>query len=473
MKPSDGRLCCFIPPGHGCNFLLPDFKVRSKLAEMLLKIISPVFYQSLFVMSGTTIAPLISTFKTAVTTIYIIAKSTGMKRLFLLLLLVICINYGWAQDVFTRGMVYQVPAMKNAVIKTKLVYRSIHDTVLHFDIYYPPGFNFKKALPLVIFNNGVGSMDIPEWGIYKDWARLVAANGMIAVNHQGRNGSALEDGEALLDHLIKNATELNIDTGKIGLWTCSANARTGMRLAYKTRPASIDALVVYYGGPDSLGQLRQDLPTLLVRAGLDAQFLNTGIDNFIQSSLQQDTRLEVINYVNGIHAFDAFTNTDESKEIIVRTIEFFKKNLTAPVTDHAFVLTNKNFMWLILNNQMPTALNEFRLARTKYRADSSFQPFYNAVIREDVLIANAYWLISHQHENEAFEAFKLAVETYPESPNALESLSECYEHRGNKTEAIRYAEMCLQKMPAATGMNADFKQRVKQSAEDRIKRLAR
>jgi dienelactone hydrolase len=424
-------------------------------------------------MSGISSASLIFTFKGVVASIYTIAKSTGMKRFFPLLLLISCINYSWGQDVFTRGMVYQVPAMKNTVIKTKLAYRNIHDTVLHFDIYYPPGFNFKNTLPLVIFNNGVGSMDIPEWGIYKDWARLGAANGLIAVNHQSRNGSALEDGEALIDHLIKNATELNIDTGKIGLWTCSANARTGMRLAYKTRPANFKALVVYYGGPDSLGQLRQDLPTMMVRAGLDAQFLNTGIDNFIQSSLQQDTRLEVINYVNGVHAFDAFTNTDESKAVIVRTIEFLKKNLLTPVTDHAFVLTNKNFMWLILNNQMSTALNEFRLARTKYRADSSFQPFFNAVIREDVLNANAYWLMSHQHENDAFEVFKLAVESYPESPNALESLSECYEHRGNNAEAIRYAELCLQKLPAATGMNEDFKQRVKRSAEDRIKKLTR
>ena len=55
-----------------------------------------------------------------------------------------------------------------------------------------------------------------------------------------------------------------------------------MRLAYKTKPELIKALVVYYGGPDSLGQLRQDLPTLLVRAALDAQFINKGIENFLQ-----------------------------------------------------------------------------------------------------------------------------------------------------------------------------------------------
>ncbi|MBC7872864.1 MAG: hypothetical protein H7Y01_02650 [Ferruginibacter sp.] len=376
-----------------------------------------------------------------------------------------------AQDIFTRGLVYQVPGMQKVTLREQIIYRTVNDTALGFDIYYPPSFDFKKSLPLVIFNNGAGGMDVPRWGVYKDWAKLIAANGMIAVNYQARNRRTLEDGEALLDYLKKNAGKLNIDPGKIGLWTCSANTATGMRLAHKTRPAIIKALVVYYGNPDSLGQLRQDLPTLFVRAALDAQFINTGIDNFIQASLQQDTRLEVINYLNGIHAFDVFTNSTEAKDIIIKTVEFLKKNLLQPVTTTDFVLTNKNFMWLVMNNQLPVALAEFRKIRVTYRADSSFQPFYNAVIREDVLNANAYWLLNHQRQNDALEVFKLAVESYPASPNAYESLSEAFEITGNKAEAARNAELCLLKLPGATGISENFKNVLKQSAEQRIARL--
>lgn len=395
-----------------------------------------------------------------------------MKKLVLSLSSIFCFIVCSGQDVFTRGLVYQLPEMKKVIIKEKITYRSVNDTALSFDIYYPPSFNFKKGLPLVIFNNGVGSMDIPRWGIYKDWAKLIAAKGMIAVNYQSRGGRALEDGEALLDYLVKNAGKLNIDPGKIGLWTCSANARTGMRIAYKARPELVKALVVYYGGPDSLGQLRQNLPALIVRAGLDAQFINQSIENFIQLALQQDARIELINYVNGIHAFDAFTNTAESKDVIIKTVEFLEKNLSNPVTSNDFVLTNKNFMWLILNNQLQTAMAAFRKARTIYRADSLFQPFFNAVIREDVLNANGYWLLQNQRQQEALEVFKLAVESYPESPNAYESLSEAFETRGNKEEALRNAELCLQKLPSATGMNENFRQIVKQSAEERIRRLS-
>ena len=393
-----------------------------------------------------------------------------MKIVLITVAILFSVIAGKAQDIFTRGLVYQVPEMKKVIVKENRPFNA-GDTVLTFDIYYPPGFTFKTSLPVILFNNGVGSLELPRWGIYKDWARLAAANGLVAVNHQSRNGKALADDEALLDYLVSHAGELNIDPGKIGLWTCSANARTGMRMAYKTKPDLIKALVIYYGGPDSLGQLRQNLPTLMVRAGLDAQFINTGIDNFIQASLQQDTRLEVINYLEGIHAFDAFTHTSESKEIVIRTIQFFKKNLNPPVTNNAFILTNKNFMWLVMNNQLSKAIIEFRNARQVYRADSTFQPFYNAVIREDVLNANAYWLVNNRRPIDALDLFKLAVESYPESPNANESLSEAYEITGNKGAAIQYAKLCLQKLSQATGLNEDFRQRIRRAAQERIRRL--
>ena len=48
------------------------------------------------------------------------------------------------------------------------------------------------------------------------------------------------------------------------------------------------------------------------------------MEKFVEQSFNQDTRLEVINYLEGIHAFDIFTNTEESKSVIIRTIEFMK-----------------------------------------------------------------------------------------------------------------------------------------------------
>jgi tetratricopeptide (TPR) repeat protein len=229
---------------------------------------------------------------------------------------------------------------------------------------------------------------------------------------------------------------------------------------------------VYYGGPDSLGRLRQDLPTFIVRAGLDAQVINMSIENFVAESFAQDARLEVVNYLDGIHAFDIFTNTSESKEIIRRTIQFMKYNLDQPVAlQREWTLTNRNFMWLIMHNEIETAFAGFRKAREKNRADSTFQPFYNAVIREDVLNTNAYWLLRHQRQQEALEVFKLMVESYPDSPNAYDGLADASEALGDKSAAIANAEKALLKLETAQNLSPQFREAIRRSASEKITRL--
>jgi len=396
-----------------------------------------------------------------------------MRRLFALLALFCFLNDRLhAQEVPSDPIVYQVPEMAAVQVKQNIVFKKINDTALTLDVYYPRSFDQKARLPVVIFNNGVGSMTIPLWRVYKDWARLIAAKGMIAINYQARNNNGLEDGASLIDYLRTKGTQLNIDTARMAIWTCSANTRVGMRLAIDSTRTFIKSLVVYYGAPDSLGRLRQDLPTLMVRCGLDVQFINMGIENFLQQALTQDMRIELVNYIKGTHAFDITTNTDEARAIIDKTIDFFKENFDKSyATPGELILTNRNFMWLMNSHQSEKAVAEFRKARDRYRADSTFNPFWNAVIREDVLNANAYWLMQHDRLPEALEAFKLMVESYPESPNAYDGLGDCYEAAGNKTEAIRNAEICLEKLDKATDLTADFKERVRQSALDKINRL--
>jgi len=394
-----------------------------------------------------------------------------MQKLYTAILLFFITCTAYAQNPPDDHLVYQIPAMQQVTIREDNVFTTINDTTLKYDIYYPPQFNKNSPLPVVIFNNGVGSMDLPKWPIYKDWGRLIAASGMVAINYQARPGNALQDGEALIDFITASSNQLGIDKNKIGLWTCSANTRVGARLAFKTRPRNIKALVMYYGVIDSLGELRQDLPVMLVRAGLDVQFINMGIENFVQSALVQDVRLEFINYLRGMHAFDAFTNTDESRDIIKRTVSFLKNNLQSPVADTQFTLTNRNYMWLMLSGQMQRAITEFRKARTMYRADSTYNPFFNGVLRETVLNANAYYLLQHDKPQEALETFKLIVETYPESPNAYDGLADGYEAVGNKAEALRNARLALEKLDKATNIDAQLKESIRTSANQKIERL--
>ena len=105
-----------------------------------------------------------------------------MLRLSIGFLLVSVTSLRFSQTVTERAVVYQVPEMNNVVIKQGIEFKKVNDTSLNLDIYYPPGFNKRSNLPVVIFNNGVGVLNIPEWRVYKDWAKLMAAHGMVAVN---------------------------------------------------------------------------------------------------------------------------------------------------------------------------------------------------------------------------------------------------------------------------------------------------
>ena len=396
-----------------------------------------------------------------------------MQKFFSLVAAIIATSFAFAQ-VTERPMIYQVPEMAKVQVTRGIEYRKMNDTSLKFDVYYPPAFNKKSKLPVVVFNNGAGGMELPQWRGYSDWAKLIAANGMIAILHQTRPNrtTAIEDCGAVLDYVKAHAAELHIDGDRMAIWTSSANTPRGTRLALKPGRDYIRALVMYYGGPDSLGQMRQDVPILVVRAALDAQFLNIGIDNFIQAALIQDARLEVINYLNGIHAFDIMDHSDEAKSVIKRTIEFLKRNLENPVpVAKELTLTNRNFMWMMHTGQSKEAIAAFRKAVVRYRADSTFNGFWNGVIREDILNANAYYLLRNGKPSEALEAFKLIVETYPNSPNAHDSLGDAYEALGNKSEALSEAEKTLQLLDATTDMNEQTKARIKKSAEEKIKRL--
>src|SRR5215211_2381970 len=142
-----------------------------------------------------------------------------MRRIFFLIASIVVVRVSFPQNVTLRPIVYQVPEMSKVQVKEKIEFRKVNDTSLTLDIYYPPGFDKKKNLPVVVFNNGAGGLEIPSWRVYRDWARLIAANGMIAVNHQIRPNRAttLEDGGAVLDFLHRNGAQFNIDPERIGI----------------------------------------------------------------------------------------------------------------------------------------------------------------------------------------------------------------------------------------------------------------
>jgi hypothetical protein len=259
-----------------------------------------------------------------------------------------------------NALVYGLPDMDMVTIRN-IEYREHDGKPLTMDSYYPPGLEKNARLPVVIFV--MGYMDsspivggpLKDIAQYQSWGRLTAASGMVAITYQTMHH---DDLSAVVKYIRRNAEALYIDEDNIGLWSCSGNTLTAEIFAMDRERDYLKFVVFYYGfilSPDNrfregidelcssrgcygpeLGNVKQLLPKLplfIVRAGQDSvPFINDSIDHFVRVALGLNVRLTLINYPEGIHAFDLeewwpATPHFRSAEIVAQTVEFMRSKL--------------------------------------------------------------------------------------------------------------------------------------------------
>lgn len=396
-----------------------------------------------------------------------------------LITLVACVavaaNAGAQIDPTKARVVYLTAGMEKVKVEDR-TYKTVNDTSLQVSLYYPPNYNKRTGspLPVVIFVNGIGNFELPQWKVYQDWARLTAAQGMLAVNYQSRRNDVQKDLEDLVAYLQQHA-DIKADYNRIGLWACSANVGAGMPFAMKAGK-HVRALVMYYGAgwtPEANRLLRQDLEILVVRAGLDFYDLNKNVEAFVTHALANDAHLEYINYPEGQHAFDVLDNTERSREIVKQTLAFLQRTLSAQhVQPEPFVLTNL-VLWDMIRNQQKTdvALQELKKAFARYRAMPGHTPWYNHLIDERNLNQLGYALLKEQRTADAIKVFQANAEAFPDSPNAFDALADAYEQAGDKTMAVSHAKRALEKLDKATDLPAQWREAIRKSADDKLRRL--
>ena len=216
-----------------------------------------------------------------------------------------------------QKLVYPVPPDSQVHLQKDIPYSG----GLRFDLYSPA--HQDSPVPVVLFMNGVGAGDIRTWGQYTGWGRLVTASGFAGVVYDSHEGGVIEDTQALLRYLREHAAGLQIDAGNVALWACSANVTSGLPLAMDARNTAIKAAVIYYGMAP-VKEIRMDLPILLVRAGLDGIGLNRGIGEFVAAATAANAPLTYVNLPAAHHAFDVRDDSDLSRAVIARTLEFMK-----------------------------------------------------------------------------------------------------------------------------------------------------
>jgi hypothetical protein len=212
------------------------------------------------------------------------------------------------------------------------------DGELAFDLYYPPAYDFRKPLPLVLIVNGLPDSQVAEWMGYKtrdlhpyiSSAQLLAASGMAAIVHDSNEWNA-KAVLKLMDYVRENAGFLRINISRIGLWARSSNPSAAQRLLAEKQEelrGGLKCAVFYYGG-DPSPELTppKGFPILLVRAGKDEETNRDEVDPFRAAAASAGAALTVVEYPEGEHGFDIWQDTDRSREILVQTLEYLKEHL--------------------------------------------------------------------------------------------------------------------------------------------------
>lgn len=363
-----------------------------------------------------------------------------------------------------QPVVLRLAGTEKVTVQRDLTYKTIEGTALKMDVYYPPDFKGGK-LPVVIFVNGVGLMDLKDWQVYVDWGKLTAASGMIAITHQSRNTDTAADVSDLINYVRTNASTLKVDENKIGIWACSANVRVGLPMVMNESRKYIRTAVMYYGPMDSQ-QIRFDVPMLVARAGQDVPFINNTIDAFVARAVAQDFPLTFISYADGQHAFDVLDDNIESKQIVQQTLDFLKFHLMkaeTAATARVRAPSPGRFVAMIANDGITKAVQVFEEGK---KTDPQA-----VIYRENVLNAIGYQMLQDSRIREAIEIFKLNVAAYPNSANVYDSLGDAYEANGNKELAIQNAEKTLELLAKDTTLDEAAKTPIRTSATDKLKRL--
>ena len=225
-----------------------------------------------------------------------------------------------------------------------------------FDLYRPP--DASGPLPVVVLVTGfadpgfraIAGCAFKDTAPFSSWARLLAASGLAAVTYSNVDPPA--DAPAVLAYLRDHAAELGIDAERFGLWACSGHAPTALAVLCRRPRLPIRCAALCYGYmldlegstevaeqgrqfkfcvPDvSADELPPGVPLLIARAGADATpGVNASIDRFTRHAASRGLDVEVVEHPTGPHAFDVLEDSDASRAVIRRVVEFLRDRLSA------------------------------------------------------------------------------------------------------------------------------------------------
>ena len=275
-------------------------------------------------------------------------------------------------DTTANVLGYELPGMRNAVVRRDLTYRTVLDggvsRALTMDVYRPPGSATERRPGLIFVHGGLVARQpgpVPTtWPTYRSWGRLATAAGLVGVvfNHRMTTdeniAEAAGDVTAAVEYVRANAATLGIDTDRLCVAVYSAGGplasvfmrgRTPglrclvlfypyldlehMRSQSPFRPAHptahVDSLVPLYSPAHLVTVAPATLPPIfLAMAGADAiPRLNESIERFMRAAIASRVELDFALHRTGAHGFDQRDHDARTREILERAMAFVTRHL--------------------------------------------------------------------------------------------------------------------------------------------------
>ena len=260
----------------------------------------------------------------------------------------------------------------------------------------------------------------------------------------------------------------NVIRDRIGVGGASCGVNNAVQTA--RRHPEVKSLVLLSGTTDLEGRqfLRagRRTPTFLALADDDEFPVSVATTQWLYS-LTGTPEKKLVHYATGGHGADIFR---PHPELMTAIVDWFRATLTskpdrAPVRVDASDAAKESALLALIDQPGGVAKVTAQLAEAR-RRDSNAVLFPEAVVN-----TIGYEHLQAGNASHALEVFRLNVEAFPTSPNAYDSLADAYLENGQRDLARLNAQKALDLLRGATEVPAAFRDRIRESAEQKLKQL--
>jgi len=262
------------------------------------------------------------------------------------------------------------------------------------------------------------------------------------------------------------SSQPNVARDVIGVGGASCGVNNSVQTA--RRHPEVKSLVLLSGTTDLAGRafLRgsRRVPTFLALAD-DDEFPQSVVTTQWLYSVTGTPEKKLVHYAKGGHGADIFS---VHPELITAIVAWYRTTLIttpghAPASPDTAGI-GKEFAALTLIDQPDGPAKVAQQLTEARRRDPKATIFPEA-------IANAigYEHLQSGNVSQAIAVFSLNTSAFPASANAYDSLADAYVAAGKKDLARVNAQKALALLPSDTTVPADFRERIRESAEQKIK----